>query len=112
MKSTCRLAMFAGLLCLLSAPMIAEAAHRARLGRQLDDAPNDVVALATRKLECQRWSSMEISDEATDDRVTHAISQLKCDSLDAEVAALRRKYTQSPPALRALEIAGSIDLVE
>jgi len=100
MKSTSRLAMFAGLLCLLSAPMIAEAADRARLGRQLDDAPNDVVALATRKLECQRWSSMEISDEATDDRVTHAISQL------------RRKYTQSPPALRALETAGSIDLVE
>jgi hypothetical protein len=108
MKWTCRLGMFAGLLCLLSAPMHAEASIGARLGDQSKSAPKDVVAMANRELECQRWSSIEISDEATDARVSHALSLLKCDLLDAEVVVLRHKYAQSPPALRALDTAGSI----
>jgi hypothetical protein len=108
MKPTSHLPILAGLLCLFAGPTLATGADRAQLDGQLKNAPTDVVALAKRELECQRWSSVEISNEATDAMVARALSHLKCGSLDAEMVALRRKYVQSPPVLRNLDTAGGI----
>jgi hypothetical protein len=108
MKSINPLPILAGLLCVLAGPTLATNAGRAPIEGQLTNAPMEVVALAKRELECRRWSTVEISDEATDATVARALDSLHCDSLDAEVVALRRKYAQSPPALRALDFAREI----
>jgi hypothetical protein len=108
MKSISHLPILAGLLCVLAGPTLATNTDPAQIEGQLKSAPTEVVALAKRELECRRWSNVEISDEATDAMVARALSDLNCTSLDAEVVALRRKYAQSPPALRALDTVDSI----
>lgn len=108
MKSISRLPILAGLLCVLAGPTLATNADDASIDGQLKNAPTEVVALAERELECRHWSNVEISDQTTDAMVAHALSDLNCTSLDAEAVALRRKYVQSPPALRALDAVDSI----
>jgi hypothetical protein len=105
MKSSNSLPILAGLLYVIAGPTVAMSADSAQIEGQLKNAPTEVVALAERGLECQQWSTVEVSDEATDAAVTRALDDLHCDSLDAEVVALRRKYVQSPPTLRALDAA-------
>jgi hypothetical protein len=51
---------------------------------------------------------VEITNEATDRTVQLGFVQLRCDKLAEDMAALRLKYTQSPPTLRALDAAGDI----
>jgi hypothetical protein len=107
---TGRLLILAGLLCLPAGPTLAIDADRALLDGQLKNMPSDVVALADRELKCRKWSIIEIADEATDHRVQHALTDLRCDSLASDMVSLRRKYAQSPQALQALKTAGDVGL--
>jgi hypothetical protein len=105
MKSISSLPILASLLYVLAGPTLAMSADSAPIEDPLKSTPPEVVALAKRGLECRNWSTVEISGEATDTTVSRAFDDLHCDSLDAEVVALRRKYAQSPPTLRALNSA-------
>jgi hypothetical protein len=102
-------ALLAGLLCLLAGPALATDADRALLDGQLRNMPLDVATLADRERQCRGWLATQITDGATDHRVQHALTHLRCDALAAEVVVLRHKYAQSPQALRALDTAGDID---
>ena len=47
---------------------------------------------------------MVIADAATDYRVEHALTHLRCDALATGKAALRHKYTQSPRVLQSIDV--------
>jgi hypothetical protein len=108
MKSISHLPILAGLLCVFAGPTLATNADRPPIEDQLKNAPTEIMALAKRGLECRRWLNVEISDAATDAMVARALDNLHCDSLDAEEVALRQKFAQSPPALRALDTVRDI----
>jgi hypothetical protein len=107
-KTTSHFLILVGLLCLLAEQTLAASADGARLDDQLRGAPKDIVALTKRELQCRHWSGVEISNEATDAMVARALGELKCDALGGEIIALRRKYAQIQPALRALDAASDI----
>jgi len=118
MKPVFKPAILAGLLCLLAGPVLGggpvPATNHGRAPSlpesQLKIIPADVEALIERRSTCDRWSNMEIIDEAIDNRVQHALSHLKCNALAIDVAALRLKYAQSPNVLWARDSAGGIGL--
>jgi hypothetical protein len=103
MKPIGRLAILAGLLCLLAGPTLATDADRALLDGQLKNMPLDVAALADRELQCRGWLATQITDEATDHRLQHALTRLRCDALAADMVVLRHKYAHSLQALRVLD---------
>ncbi len=99
MRSFRRSLLLGGLGCLLAWPLSAAA------NEPLRAAPADVVALAGREVGCRHWLNVDITDQESDARVEQALSHLRCDSLAAEMATLRRKYAQSKSALEALDAA-------
>ena len=107
-----RLAMLAGLLCLLAGPAFAiddDPAQRLP-DSLLKNMPADVVAVAGREFSCHRWSKLEITNQATDDSSQAALSHHQCDTLIIDMAALRLKYAHSPAELRVLDAIGSVGL--
>src|SRR5262245_6171671 len=107
MKSI-RSLLFTGVGCLLAWPTLVLADDIVLHNDQLRDAPPDVVALARREAGCQHWMNVEITDEESDDLVEHSLSRLRCDSLATDLTALRHKYAQSKPALKALDAARAL----
>lgn len=67
--------------------------------------PPDIVALVRRNIECRQWLAFAVVDEATDHSVQDAVLHLRCDTLTADLGRMRRKYAQTPQALRALDAA-------
>lgn len=109
-KMAVYLVILAGLLSLLAGSMFAiRADHRALLDGRLDDMPPDIVALVRRNIECRQWLAFTVVDEATDRRVQDAVLHLRCDTLTADLERMRRKYAQTPQALRALGAAQDQD---
>jgi hypothetical protein len=102
MKPIGHWAILAGLLCLLAGPTFATDVDRALVDGQLKNMPLDVAAFVDRELQCRGWLATQITDEATDYRVQHALARLRCDALAADMVVLRHKYAQSPQALRVL----------
>ena len=95
----------AGALCAFAGQTLAMNADPAQIDAVFKSAPTDVVELVRRGLDCQYWSTVEISDEPSDTAVSRALDDLNCGSLDADFAVLRLKYAQSPTLLRALTSA-------
>lgn len=105
-KPAVYLAILAGLLSLLAGSMFAiHADHRALPDGQSGNVPPDIVALARRNFECRQWLNFAVVDEATDRGVQDAALHLRCDTLTADLGRMRRKYAQTPQALRALDAA-------
>jgi hypothetical protein len=105
MKSIGHLLLLVSLACLFAGPALASGIERNLLDELPKRTPPDLVALADRELKCQQWLKVEISDEATDTRVTHALKRLRC---DAEMVTLRCKYAHSPSVLKALDAASDV----
>jgi hypothetical protein len=78
-------------------PMAAYNAARA-------SAPADVAAYMERRVRCWHWSGEEPYDADRRKQIDDAMTKLKCDTIDADDAALRRKYAGSPSALAALDL--------
>lgn len=95
------------LLGLLAGPAFAgsdiEIGHAQRTA-QLESTPLDVTTLGERGVECRRWLATVITDAATDYRVEHALTRLRCDALATDQAALRHKYAQSPRVLQSIDL--------
>jgi hypothetical protein len=106
-KPTGSLSCLAGLPCLLAGPAFTIDAGCALPDVRLHGMPPDVAALAEREHQCRSWTTVKITNEATDRTVQLGFVQLRCDNAE-DMAALRLKYTQSPPTLRALDAAGDI----
>jgi hypothetical protein len=66
MKPTGSLSCLAGLLCLLAGPAFAVDAGCALPDVRLHGMPPDVAALAERERQCRSWTTVEITNEATD----------------------------------------------
>jgi hypothetical protein len=110
MRSTGYLSTLGGLLCLLAGPALSADAEHATLDGQAKIVPADVATFTTRERQCRAWMAIEISNEATDRAAQRALSDLRCDRLSGDMAALRHKYAQSPGALRGLDAAGGVGL--
>jgi hypothetical protein len=65
--------------------------------------PADVKALVDRHEGCDHWAGEEPYDEARGKEIAAAVRKLKCDRIDKDVAALRRKYTGNPAVKKALD---------
>jgi hypothetical protein len=107
-----KLPMLAALVCLLAGPALAQDDERGQrlLDSQLKSMPADVVAFADREFSCRRLSTLEITNQATDDSSQHALIHHQCDTLIIDVAALRLKYARSPVELRVLDATGGVGL--
>jgi hypothetical protein len=94
--------------CMVFIVMMVLNPNNTTLTKQLRNAPPDVVAVATRALECQRELSVEVSNEASDATVNSILDALNCNSIEAEQVVLRRKYQSSPRALKSLDITRTL----
>jgi hypothetical protein len=100
MKPTHALSGLAGLLCLRACPDVAAIADGPAV-------PSDVTAIADRQIQCRKWRTLEITDEATDRAAELALTRLRCDTLATDMSILRNKYSQSPATLHVLNVAGN-----
>jgi hypothetical protein len=65
--------------------------------------PRDVTAFVDRRTSCNHFAGEFNGDRSARDRqVTRAMRSLRCDRLDADEAALRRRHANSPTVLEAL----------
>ncbi len=105
MKSVRLFLVFVGLCCSLTASTLAADSELARSRRLLHDAPSDIVALVERVVGCRRLAAVEVTDEASDARVEAAFRDLRCDTLGADTATLRRRYAHSESAMKLIDAA-------
>jgi hypothetical protein len=105
MKTVRFLLFLASLGFMLTSPTLAADNDLAQSRRFLRDEPSDILALGERAIGCRRLSSIEITDQASDEQVDTASRGLRCDSLAADADALRRKYAGSASRLKAIDAA-------
>ncbi|MFV0623186.1 hypothetical protein ACBY01_04125 [Sphingomonas sp. ac-8] len=65
--------------------------------------PRDVRRFVDRRAMCDHWSGEEPYDQARNAQILAALTRLRCETIDADEAKLRRRYAQDPAALRALD---------
>lgn len=70
-------------------------------------APADVGIYMDRRAGCMHWAGEEPNDADRRAEINNAIADLKCAAIDADEAALRRKYASQPSALAAIDLAKS-----
>jgi hypothetical protein len=109
-----RTASFAALAVALATPssVLAEDSLDATLKRfnaARRTAPADVGAYMDRAEGCWHFAGEEAYDAARRAEIDRALAELKCSSLKAEEATLRRKYARSPAALAAIDAAASLE---
>ena len=105
MKPTHTLPGHACVLCLLASSAFAADVV---IAGPLESIPSDVSAIADRQIQCREWMMLEITNEGTDTAAELALTRLRCDSLAADMSALRNKYSQSSATLHAIDVAGTI----
>ncbi|HRD27815.1 MAG TPA: hypothetical protein PLO65_05900 [Caulobacter sp.] len=66
--------------------------------------PRDVVDFMQRWADCAHWGGEEAYDADRDRQIRRAVRELRCDRLDRDEAALRRKYAGRTAVLAALDI--------
>jgi len=67
--------------------------------------PEDVKRLIERRDECHHWAGEEPYDKARAKQIDKAMADLRCDSIDGDVTALRRKYATDAAVQSALASA-------
>jgi len=68
--------------------------------------PPDAAAVVDRVATCAHFAGEFNGDQSEQDRRINAtMTELRCDSLEADVAALRRKHSNDPAVLKAVEQA-------
>jgi hypothetical protein len=98
--------LLAALLFLL--PVAAAAAPEDDLVAMTKSLPRDVRVFLDRKSECHHWAGEEPYDAARGNEIERAIARLKCETLDSDEAALKRRHTGDGRALKALGLASEI----
>jgi hypothetical protein len=64
--------------------------------------PKPVRAHIARQAACNHWAGEEAYDKARAREINQAVARLRCDDLDREAVALRRRYRSAPAVLKAL----------
>jgi len=67
--------------------------------------PQDVVELITRLVACNHWSGEDAYDAKRKQEIASAIEQLKCEHLDQDEAAVRKRYAKRPDTINVLQKA-------
>jgi hypothetical protein len=67
--------------------------------------PNDVQALIERLAYCSHWSGEEPYDAERGREIFQAMKDLRCDELEKDEAAARKRYAGQPRTIKALEQA-------
>ena len=106
----CRLCLVVILALGLAAPAgaIDTAIENERLDAVLAAAPADVAELVRRTRGCNHFAGEPDYDKERRDFLNKALTELKCDQLDAAEVALRRKYAGSLAAQQALDVRNSV----
>lgn len=69
------------------------------------DKPSDVVSFLDRQEQCAHWMGEDPYDAARGKEIEQAVQELKCDALDNDEKALRKKYVSK------LEISDALSKV-
>jgi len=75
------------------------------LGKLTAGLPHDAVAVVTRRVMCNHWTGEEPYDKARAREIARAVKQNKCDSLEGDEAAVRKRYPKDPKVIKALNDA-------
>ena len=67
-----------------------------------DQLPVEVSAFLERRIQCIHWADEEAYDDQRAAEIDEALRQLRCDSVEAEEAGLRRRFARAQPVLKAL----------
>jgi hypothetical protein len=78
-----------------------------RVSSVIAAAPPEVAALLQRTRGCAHWGGEEPYNKERAAQIEKALIELKCDRLEADEVALRRKYAKSLPAQQALDVIDS-----
>jgi hypothetical protein len=70
--------------------------------------PSDVRAFIDRKGACHHWADEEPYNAARAREIGRAITQLKCDTLDAEETALKRRHAKDARAAKVFALADAL----
>lgn len=104
MGSMGRRATLCGCLFAAACATRSEPAKTADIG--VSTLPPDVAALVERMDQCAHFAGEFGGDGSERDRqVAAAIARLRCDALDGEVGAARRRHADAPGVVRALDRA-------
>ncbi len=95
-------AAFAGAV-LATQSLSAEQVKPSRAGPRL---PADVEAYVTRRRGCNHWGGEDAYDEARARKITAAVKALRCDTIEADEARLRRRYGKDSTVLKAFDRVG------
>jgi hypothetical protein len=75
------------------------------LGTLTAGLPPDAVAVVTRRAMCNHWAGEEPYDKARAREIARAVKQNKCNSLEGDEAAVRKRYAHHPKVIKALNDA-------
>jgi cytochrome c556 len=70
--------------------------------------PKDVVRFIDRYVECVHWGGEEPYDAERRKEILAAVTRLRCSKLDADEKAIRKKYTNKPRVLNAIDRAKAL----
>lgn len=90
--------MISTLVALLAYPLLSPETNRA-----LAKAPREIGAFAERRAECEHWAGEEPYDKPRAREIASAVAKLRCERLEADERALRRRYAGQPRMLELLE---------
>lgn len=75
----------------------------------LRSAPPSVRLFIERRAGCNHWSGEEPYDRDRGQEIDHAVSEMRCDRLGADEAALRQRYRTRPDIQRLLTATADLD---
>jgi hypothetical protein len=67
--------------------------------------PKDVIELIDRLVGCNHWSGEEAYDAERGQEIASGLADLKCERLEKDEAALRKRYAKRPSTIKVLQKA-------
>ncbi|MBS0282157.1 MAG: hypothetical protein JSR25_13400 [Proteobacteria bacterium] len=93
---------------LLLLPAAASAAPEDELAAMEKTLSRDVRAFIERKIECNHWAGEEPYDAARARQIERAVQHLKCEALDKDEVALKRRHAGDERALKGFALADEV----
>jgi hypothetical protein len=79
--------------------------YEARRAELIKDIPADVVSVIDRLVMCNHWSDETPYDNERARQIEAAVTQLRCDTVEADASTLERQYGPNSASAHALEQA-------
>ena len=68
--------------------------------------PADIKAFLSRREQCEHWAGEEPYDKARGRQIDTAMRRLRCDTIEADGARLRRLHARTPDIAALLDAGG------